>query len=76
MKGDTIMKYCHNYTGVACIDGHCPKANEDELWGRGEDVPHNCRECWYYMGCVDCYFNRDEICEITKEPTNEETAAK
>ena len=50
-------RICPDYTGVACIDGTCPKAREEELLERCEDVPRGCGDCWYYEGCRDCYWS-------------------
>lgn len=45
------MKYCKGYIGVACIDGSCPRAQEDE---DGRRLIARCDDCWYYKGCEDC----------------------
>ena len=48
--------YCKDYCGVACVDGSCPMALDDEYAERGYDLIKNCSECFYYNGCEDCYF--------------------
>lgn len=55
------MKRCKGYCGVACIDGTCPKAWQDEYAERDYDVVKSCDDCHYYRGCEDCYFyvNKD-----------------
>lgn len=40
-------KFCHDYCGLHCVDGTCPKIENNE---------YTCEECWLYKGCEDCYF--------------------
>ena len=42
------------------MDGSCPKAKQDEYAERGYDVVKTCKDCMYYNGCDDCYFNGNE----------------
>ena len=56
-------KTCHSYTGVACIDGSCPKAWQEEYEERGMDVPKSCIDCWYNLGCEDCALEGTQHCE-------------
>lgn len=64
------MKYCKSYCGVCCIDGTCPKANEEEYSERGCDVPKSCKECYRYKGCEDCYFADTEMCIMNDDSQN------
>lgn len=57
-----MKKICKHYTGIACIDGNCPKANEAEYRERCMPITKNCNECPYYKGCEDCVFFETEIC--------------
>lgn len=45
------MVYCKYYVGVSCIDGSCPRAQDDEN-APAEKV--QCSECPRYKGCDDC----------------------
>lgn len=56
-------KRCRRYVGVACVDGSCPIARQDEYEERCIPIIHNCRECHLYEGCKDCYFFGTENCE-------------
>lgn len=56
------MKRCPNYVGVACVNGTCPKANRDEYDERCMDVISNCKDCFYYEGCIDCVLYHTEQC--------------
>lgn len=53
--------YCKNYCGVACVNGSCPMALDDQYAERERSPIKNCSECFYYNGCEDCYFS--EECE-------------
>lgn len=65
------VKRCKGYCGVTCVDGSCPIANREEYEERGYDVVKNCKDCPYYKGCEDCYFNGTEMCEKTTEKGRE-----
>lgn len=39
---------------MSCIDGSCPKANQEEYEEYGIPVVRTCFECSYYRGCEDC----------------------
>lgn len=54
MKGNSVIKRCPEYIGVSCIDGTCPKANQEEYEEYGIPVVRTCYECSYYRGCEDC----------------------
>ena len=56
------MKYCKGYCGVACVDGTCPAANLEEYEEQYIPITRNCRECYMYKGCEDCYFADTEYC--------------
>lgn len=56
------MKQCKEYCGVACIDGTCPKANQEEYQERCIPIIQNCKKCHMYKGCEDCYFDGTEYC--------------
>lgn len=58
-----MRKICVTYTGIACVDGSCPKANAAEYAERCMDIVRNCIECPYYRGCEDCAFYGTELCE-------------
>lgn len=60
------MKYCVGYIGAACVDGHCPGAQEDE---DGRRLPMKCDKCWYYKGCEDCAAPYYRCCPEGKEET-------
>ena len=47
---------CHDYIGVACIDGTCPNALENWI-----TVP--CGDCFYYKGCEDCAAPEMGLCD-------------
>ena len=49
-----MTEYCPNYVGVACIDGSCPIANQEEFAERCMPVVRSCSDCGYYEGCADC----------------------
>lgn len=55
-------KRCQNYVGVACVDGSCPKAWQEEYEERGIPIIRSCRECGYYKGCEDCALEGTEHC--------------
>lgn len=46
--------YCPDYVGVACIDGSCPIANQEEFAEHCMPVIRSCSDCGYYEGCADC----------------------
>lgn len=54
MKENNAIKRCPEYIGVSCIDGSCPKANQEEYEEYGIPVVRSCFECSYYRGCADC----------------------
>ena len=56
------QKICHEYLGVACIDGTCPIANRQEYEERCIPTIRNCKECFYYEGCEDCYNKGTDYC--------------
>ena len=56
-------KTCPSYTGVACSDGSCPKAWQEEYEERGMDVPKSCNDCWCNLGCEDCALDGTQYCE-------------
>lgn len=45
------MRYCTGYIGVACVDGRCPGAQEDD---DGRKRRMKCDKCLFYNGCEDC----------------------
>lgn len=49
-----MTEYCPDYVGVACIDGSCPIANQEEFAERCMPVIRSCSDCGYYEGCADC----------------------
>lgn len=58
-----IERYiCPGYCGVACVDGSCPKALQDEYSERGYDVVRKCEDCCFYEGCKDCCFENTDMC--------------
>lgn len=57
---------CKSYTGLACVDGTCPIANQEKHEEYAMPVKYNCNECFYYKGCEDCYFQGTEECEKAK----------
>ena len=62
-----MSKICNQYVGVACVDGNCPKAHEEEHQERGMDVIRGCDECIFYKGCEDCAFYETQYCIKWKE---------
>ena len=58
-----MAKRCQNYVGVACVDGSCPMAWQEEYEERCIPVIHNCQECHYYRGCEDCALFDTEDCD-------------
>ncbi len=44
---------CNNYCGITCVNGYCPKI---------EDNKYTCEECIYNKQCDDCCFYDTEIC--------------
>ena len=56
------MKHCKGYCGVACVDGTCPAANQEEYEEQSIPVRPNCKECFMYKGCEDCCFAGTEYC--------------
>lgn len=56
------MKYCRSYCGVACVDGTCPAANQEEYEEQCIPITRNCRKCYMYKGCEDCCFKGTEYC--------------
>lgn len=60
------MRYCTGYIGVACVDGRCPGAQEDE---DGRKRRMKCDNCWYYNGCEDCAAPFYKCCPEGKEET-------
>lgn len=60
---DVEKKYiCSGYCGISCVDGSCPKANQDEYAERGYDVVRKCEDCSFYKGCKDCCFKDTNMC--------------
>lgn len=57
------MKHCRNYVGVACVDGTCPMAKQEEYEERCIPVIRECEECFYYKGCEDCALFETEYCK-------------
>lgn len=55
------MGTCERYVGVACVDGTCPKANEEEYVERW--TVKNCEDCFYNQGCEDCALFDTEYCD-------------
>jgi len=53
---------CRRYVGVACADGSCPIANEDEYEERSISIIRNCEDCYLYKGCEDCALYGTEYC--------------
>ncbi len=51
-----MSKRCIHYMGAACIDGTCVNASSE-----------NCRFCFFYKGCGDCYFKDTEYCDDYQE---------
>lgn len=56
-------KRCKRYVGVACVDGTCPMAAQDEYDERCIPVIRTCRECWLYRGCEDCALADTDYCD-------------
>ena len=56
-----MTDYCVRYCGVACVNGSCPNAIEDEF----RQGKISCEECWHYEGCKDCCFEGTELCMNT-----------
>lgn len=55
-------KQCKDYVGVACVDGSCPMALEEEYEERCIPVVRSCGECSLYRGCEDCALEGTEYC--------------
>lgn len=53
-------KRCVNYVGLACVNGNCPIALQNE-YPIMETV--DCESCWYYKGCSDCALAGTEYCK-------------
>ena len=66
------MKQCKNYCGLACVDGTCPVANQEEYQERCIPVIWNCNDCHMYKGCEDCYFNGTEYCRKEEQSHGKE----
>lgn len=47
-----MSKRCIQYMGAACVDGTCT---------HGANA--NCKFCFFYKGCDDCYFKDTDYCE-------------
>lgn len=60
-------KICKSYVGLACIDGTCPMAKQDEYEEHCIPVVRSCKECHFYIGCEDCYFQGTEKCEKARK---------
>lgn len=56
------MKVCKGYCGIVCVDGSCPKANQEEYEERCMNVIKNCKDCPFYKGCEDCVFFDTQYC--------------
>lgn len=54
---------CKSYVGVACVDGTCPVALQEEYEERCVPTIKNCRDCFYYKGCEDCALKDTEYCK-------------
>lgn len=61
---------CPDYVGAACIDGRYPIARHEELEYHCIDVINNCNNCFYKLGCEDCYLCKD-YCQEKMEDFNE-----
>lgn len=48
------IEWCPGYVGVACVNGNCPKAWQEEYAERDYPVIKSCKDCGYYKGCTDC----------------------
>lgn len=53
---------CPDYCCSSCVNGECPKANQEKYEEYGCDVIKDCGECGYYEGCDNCDFNNTENC--------------
>ena len=62
-----MIKRCKSYVGVACVDGSCPEAQQEEYEERCIPVVYNCNECHYYRGCEDCALEGTEYCDRRTE---------
>jgi len=56
------MKICPDYCGLHCVNGSCPKALYNDEYQLYVDIygttkKPSCKNCGYYFGCEDCYFN-------------------
>lgn len=47
-----MKENCTRFCCVSCVDGSCPKTNEDS-W------IHDCRDCYHNQGCIGCDFGVD-----------------
>ncbi len=61
-----MAKRCKGYVGVACVDGTCPMAREEEYEECCIPVVRSCRECGLYRGCEDCALADTEYCPLTE----------
>lgn len=66
---------CKEYVGIACIDGSCPVANNEEYCRMGEDTVSSCADCWLHRGCEDCMREDCVFCGNTK-PSGTRTYTK
>ena len=52
------MNKCPEYCGVACVDGSCPLALQEQFLDiyidSGIPMIKNCKECHLNYGCLDC----------------------
>ena len=73
-----MVKRCKSYVGVACVDGTCPMASQDEYEERCIPVIRSCRECCLYRGCEDCALEGTQYCDKSEvlDPESAPSAAQ
>ena len=75
LKLPTKDKNCERYVGMACVDGTCPMAAQDEYEEHCIPAIRSCEECWKYRGCEDCalegteYCDKGEVCDTKPAPS-------
>ena len=59
---------CKDYCGLACVNGSCPIARQEEYAECGYDTIKECGDCPYYDGCKGCVL--EGICHIRNKERN------
>lgn len=60
---------CKSYFGLACVDGTCPVAMQEEYEERCMPVTKKCKDCYFYKGCKDCALYGTKYCYKNQETT-------